>query len=229
MERTIAWLVAFRQLTIRYDRHAASVLAFLHLACTLICRRFLRRAGAGYDRPFDEAGADRWYPRGVKRVLLTGMSGTGKSTLILELAALGYKAIDADERGWSELVSAPGDPGISASAPGRDWVWREDRIHRLLSTEDADVLFVSGCATNQVKFYSQFDHIVLLSALVPLMAARLATRPTNSYGKDPDELAMVLHHTRTVEPLLRRTASLEVDTSVTVEQAVAAILGHVWP
>ncbi len=44
VERTNAWLLAFRRLTVRYDRHAASVLAFLHLACTLICLRFLRRA-----------------------------------------------------------------------------------------------------------------------------------------------------------------------------------------
>ena len=44
VERTIAWLLAFRRLTVRYERHAASVLAFLHLACALICLRFLQRA-----------------------------------------------------------------------------------------------------------------------------------------------------------------------------------------
>jgi transposase len=46
IERTIAWILAFRRLTVRYDRHAASVLAFLHLACALICLRFLRQAEA---------------------------------------------------------------------------------------------------------------------------------------------------------------------------------------
>jgi transposase len=46
VERTNAWLLAFRRLTVRYERHAATVLAFLHLACTLICLRFLRRAEA---------------------------------------------------------------------------------------------------------------------------------------------------------------------------------------
>ena len=46
LERTLAWVLAFRRLTIRYERHAASVLAFLHLACALICLRFLRRAEA---------------------------------------------------------------------------------------------------------------------------------------------------------------------------------------
>ena len=47
VERTNSWVLAFRRLTVRYDRHAASVLAFLHLACSLICLRFLQRAEAG--------------------------------------------------------------------------------------------------------------------------------------------------------------------------------------
>jgi hypothetical protein len=83
------------------------------------------------------------------RVLITGMSGTGKSTLIRELAALGYKAIDADDDGWSELRFVEGPPGTPQE---REWVWVEERIDALLSTEDADVLFLSGCAVNQVKF-----------------------------------------------------------------------------
>jgi shikimate kinase len=165
----------------------------------------------------------------MKRVLITGMSGTGKSTVIRELAARGYKAVDADEPGWSELVHVPGQPGISAAAPGEDWLWREDRIQELLATDDGEVLFLSGCATNQVKFYPQLDHIILLSAPLRLMIERLTTRTTNPYGKDPDELAMILHNTRTVEPRLRRGASLEVDTSAPIERVVESILDFVLP
>ena len=47
MQCALAWRLSFRRLTVRYDRHAASVLAFLHLACALICLRSLRRAEAG--------------------------------------------------------------------------------------------------------------------------------------------------------------------------------------
>jgi transposase len=39
IERTKAWILAYRRLAIRFDRQAASVLAFLHLACALICLR----------------------------------------------------------------------------------------------------------------------------------------------------------------------------------------------
>jgi transposase len=46
VERTQAWVVAYRRLAIRYDRQAASVLAFLHLACALICLRYLAQAEA---------------------------------------------------------------------------------------------------------------------------------------------------------------------------------------
>lgn len=169
------------------------------------------------------------YHADMKRVLLTGMSGTGKSTVIRALAARGYKAIDTDSDEWSAWTNAAGDPDASGSPGEPDWVWREDRIQRLLSTEDAEVLFVSGCKSNQGKFYGQFDHIVLLSAPTHLIVERLATRTTNPYGKHPDELARVLRHLRTVEPLLKRGASLEVDTSVALDQVIETILAHVRP
>jgi len=163
----------------------------------------------------------------MKRVLLTGMSGVGKSTLICELAARGFKAVDTDTDEWSEWATVAGDPDGSGSLTEPDWVWREDRIQRLLSTEDADVLFVSGCKSNQGKFRAQFDHIVLLSAPTPLLIERLAARTTNPYGKHPDELARILGYVLTVEPMLRRVASLEMDTSAPVEQIVEAVLSLV--
>jgi hypothetical protein len=62
-------------------------------------------------------------------------------------------------------------------ASGQDWVWREDRIQDLLSTDDVEVLFPSGCSPNQGKFYPQFDHVVLLTAPAAVLVERLATGP----------------------------------------------------
>jgi shikimate kinase len=154
------------------------------------------------------------------------MSGTGKSTVIGELAAHGYKAVDADCDEFSEWVESISDSGTLESpvAGDRDWVWREDRIQDLLSTEDTDVLFLSGCAENMRAFFPQFDHIVLLSAPDDVIVERLGARTNNPYGKRPDEVARVLILVKTVEPLLRRAAGHEIDTSAPLEAVVETLL-----
>ena len=153
----------------------------------------------------------------MKRVLLTGMSGTGKSSVLSLLRARGFKTVDTDY-GWTEQVDVPGDP------EAKEWLWREDLMARLLATEDADVLFVSGAARNQTKFYPQFDHVVLLTAPVAVIIKRLALRTNNPYGKDPAELADVLVLKETVEPALKRGADLEIDTSIPLDEVVEKIL-----
>lgn len=162
----------------------------------------------------------------MKRVLLTGISGTGKSTAIVELAACGYKAVDVDSDEFSEWAEVADDSGVPGSPvePNRDWVWREDRIEELLSTEDADMLFVSGCAANMGQFLPRFDHVVLLSAPAEVIVERLRTRTNNPYGKHPDEVARVLDLMETVEPVLRRVAGHEINTDACLDDVVAAVL-----
>ncbi|CAM3327194.1 AAA family ATPase [Stackebrandtia soli] len=157
----------------------------------------------------------------MTRVLLTGLSGTGKSTVIAALAKRGYQAVDTDEDGWCGPADGTPPPTPFAE-PG--WIWRPDRMRDLLSGARESTLFVSGCVENQGDFYEYFDHVVLLSAPESLLRRRLATRTTNGYGKRPEELAEILEQLRTVEPLLRAGASMEVDTSVPLDEVVASLL-----
>jgi hypothetical protein len=102
--------------------------------------------------------------------------------------------------------------------------WREDAIGQLLDTEGADVLFVAGCEESQVRFHPRFDLIILLSAPAEVLAGRLASRTTNSFGRAPGELARVLDDLQAVEPLLRKAAPHEVRTAVPLGDVVAEVL-----
>lgn len=148
------------------------------------------------------------------------MSGTGKSSVIQALSEQGHKAVDTDWNPEWETPPAPGDP--YADGPG--WLWHEDRIDELLATEDAEVLFVSACVPNQSMFYSRFDHIVLLTASPELTVRRLKKRTNNPYGKSAEDVANVLRFKFTIEPMLRRSATYEIDTDMPLGDVVARIL-----
>jgi hypothetical protein len=100
----------------------------------------------------------------------------------------------------------------------------EDRVEELLLGASDGVLFFSGCAANQWKFYRHFNQIVLLSAPPDVLTERLRTRTSNAYGKRPEELAEVLENQRTIEPLIRRAATSEIDTSAPFDEVLAAVL-----
>ena len=70
---------------------------------------------------------------------------------------------------------------------------------------------------------------MLLSAPAHVLVERLAARTNNPYGKKSEEVAETLRLLQTVEPLLRGSATLEVDTSTPLEHVITAILDHVLP
>jgi adenylate kinase family enzyme len=132
----------------------------------------------------------------VARILVTGMSGAGKSSALDELARRGYRVVDTDDPGWGDGVR-----------------WDEPRMTALLDDARDETLFVSGTVENQGAFYGRFDAVVLLSAPREVLLDRIATRTTNRYGKSREERALVLEHLDRVEPLLRAGCTHEIVTT----------------
>ncbi len=153
---------------------------------------------------------------GMTRVLITGMSGTGKSTALAELARRGHRVIDADLSAWSIDVPSP-------DGSGTEQLWREDAMDALLARHVTGWLFVAGCASNQGSFYDRFDAVVLLSAPREVMLQRIAIRSTNSFGKSAHERQRILVDLEAVEPLLRASSTAEIVTTIPVTKVVDAI------
>ncbi len=87
--------------------------------------------------------------------------------------------------------------------------WDEQRMHQLLAS-NRDVV-VSGTVENQGRFYDRFEHVVLISAPLQILVERVSGRTNNPYGKTPKQRAEIARYVDTVEPLLRRGATLELD------------------
>ena len=150
----------------------------------------------------------------MRRILVTGMSGTGKSTALAELAQRGFRVVDTDDPPWGEWSESDGG-----------YLWREDLMTDLLAGDDGPTLYVSGTVSNQGRFYPRFDAVVLLSATAEVLLERIESRTTNDYGKAAEERALILEHIAEVEPLLRAGCTHEIDAAQplgdVVEQLVA--------
>jgi shikimate kinase len=126
-------------------------------------------------------------------VLLTGMSGAGKSTVLAMVADRGYETVDTDYDGW-ELPGA---------------LWDEPRMSALLA--DHVTIAVSGTAQNQRRFYDRFEHVVYLRVPVEVLLDRVRRRTNNPYGKTAEHQDDIIRYVAQVEPLIRRTATHELD------------------
>jgi NAD(P)-dependent dehydrogenase (short-subunit alcohol dehydrogenase family) len=61
----------------------------------------------------------------MPKVLITAMSGTGKSTALQILSEHGHQVVATDTEQWSHWITLP--DGAS------DWIWREEAITELLA------------------------------------------------------------------------------------------------
>ncbi|MGZ0150709.1 AAA family ATPase [Kribbella sp. WER1] len=129
----------------------------------------------------------------MTRILITGMSGAGKTTVLDELGRRGRRTVDTDYDGWTRP----------------DGTWDEPRMRELLAYDE---VIVSGTVENQGMFYDRFHHVVLLTAPLETLLERVRRRTNNPYGRSPAEQAEITQYVRTVEPLLRQGATLELDT-----------------
>lgn len=146
-------------------------------------------------------------------MLITGMSGTGKSTVVAELARRGFVAVDADD-GYVDVL------------PDGRQDWNAHRIGALLDGHAGRTLFLAGCEEGMVEFLPRFDEIVLLSAPWRVLQERLLTRTSNPFGKQEDERIRIQRDTAEVEPRLRDICTIEIVTTAPIEQTVDGLLEH---
>ncbi|MBW4720454.1 AAA family ATPase [Saccharothrix sp. SC076] len=146
------------------------------------------------------------------------MSGTGKSTALDGLARRGYRVVDTDYGDWVEV------------AHGGERQWRADLVDALIAEHErsGEPLFIAGTVWNQGAFYPRFAEVVLLSAPLDVLLDRVATRDTNPFGRTAADRDRITRDTAEVEPLLRASATAEIDTRRPVAEVVdrlAALAG----
>ena len=147
-----------------------------------------------------------------RNYLVEGLSGAGKSSVYEELIRRGYKAISTD-RAWKGHA-VPG-----GGLQGRPW--DERRAVSELESPEPEVLFVCGSASNRDRFLPYFTEIFNLRIDDDTMRRRLQERTNNDFGKEPEELELMLRLNRSDE---KPAGAIELDATQPLGQVVDELL-----
>ena len=145
----------------------------------------------------------------MKRILLTGMSGTGKSTALRHLRADDTLVIDLDVSEWVGTDPLTGE---------RQFLIRP-LIDYMRSYPDKHIV-LAGCESNQRELYGELDAVILMTAPLSVMKDRILRRADNPYGKSSSEWARIVDDTATVEPLLARHCAYVCRTDRPLQEVV---------
>ena len=170
-------------------------------------------------------------------IYITGISGSGKSTVMERLKSFGYETHGVDEEGYADWENR--QTGKIDDFPHDDknldlrkwyaehyWVSSVPRIKQLADEVNraGKLVFLCGNAGSDHKVLGFFDKVIVLQIDNETLKYRLKTRTTNEYGKHEDELNEALAwHVGLYDKYLAAGATL-VDATQPVDDVVAAIL-----
>lgn len=142
-----------------------------------------------------------------KAVLITAVSGSGKSTICEALIGLGYEAYDIESiPGLFSLV----DPHTNKVLEGKnlsdleegldaDWVCDAEKLRALIANQKSAVAFYCGGTSRTEELMKQFDSTIVLQVSDATTRKRLSTRLQGEFGDSKDTRDWVLSWKHRVE------------------------------
>jgi len=167
-----------------------------------------------------------------RSILITGVAGTGKSTVSDELNALGHKAFNIEEiDGLFDMVDKrTGEPFEDFDfndlelVKRLDWLCDKEKLQRLMSENPDGVNYYCGTASNTDDLLPLFNKVFLLTVDDVILHERLRTRISNDFGRTPEIQQWVSSWRKPYENHLVEEGAILIDASRLLSEVVRDII-----
>ncbi len=164
----------------------------------------------------------------MKHYLVTGIAGTGKSTLRNAFRDKGYKTIDIDE-GYAHWVNREtGAPAVYSADEvmilKHDWLLNAEKLSEYLRSAEQSV-FVFGSAHDLYKYTPWFDKVFLLQYPdEQTLRDRILNREGNDYGKAPGELESIIGYQAEYDERFIEQGAALIDCTLPISRVTDSII-----
>jgi len=179
--------------------------------------------------------AERYVPA-MPLYLVTGISGSGKSTVRNHLRMRGYEAYATDEDGyasWFDDETGEEYSRLTTSEErtpefGRRHSWRISRtkVTQLAADAAEQPIFLCGAVANEVAVWDLFAGVVALDIDTETLKQRLASRTNNDFGKSDHELEQILRWHADSLAAYQRAGYRVVDATKPIDKVVDQVLAR---
>jgi len=165
--------------------------------------------------------------------LITGNAGSGKSSVLDELAHRGFTVYDTD--GMPEITgmfdNRTGRAVTERLTPPIDWTryrysWGISALEQLLA-QSPDPAFVAAKTSNSDDNFHLFKAIFALEVNSETLKHRILGRRSHNYGKHPDELDRILKYHPIAHEGWRSTGAITINADQPLATVANDILSHI--
>jgi dephospho-CoA kinase len=167
----------------------------------------------------------------MKVFYITGVPGTGKSTVVQKLAEKGVFSIDADSvRGLTHWIdNDTGEVSEWHQGMSNDWykkhkyICDKEKLINLINNSPKDKVAVAGFFNNRSELWSLFNKVFLLHCDEETFLKRIIERENHDFGKHILERENILKWYKNFEKEVLEEGAIPINTDCPLVEVVEEI------